>query len=350
MRILSATFGILFALVACSDRSVEAASYHTVTSRAAFDALVPKLVSGDTVDLGATPMGRLFLKDGMGDLSGVTIKGGRFDTMELRGLSNVTFEGGRVIMPVNDEMRRQTPAVFLSKVGNLTIRNYEITTDRTEGKRPGYGIRLDSRSGGSGVVLEDVLIHDIASGVVAFEPHNLTLRRVTARNLSADAFFISKGDGVLLDQLRCDPFSGTDQSVVHADCVQIDKVAGPTANLTIRDLRVVQDNNDFAQWIFAPAALQGGRHRNWKITGLRGSGNTWRALSVDGVDGLVIEDNIMLQPEKPVQAAKGGAYRPMMFVNNSTDIVLRNNAACRHFRLNNINVDEKGQKTLPCRR
>lgn len=348
-------FAMGLVLASCSQQAPNAgAATYKVGSANEFRAIMPKLAPGDVVDMGNAFIGPLFFRQGkdprrsVDRLSGVTLKGGRFTTLRFDDAVNLTLDGGRVEMPVTDETRRMLPAILFYRPTGVTIRNYEVSTDRSAGIRPGYGIRFDNRGGGGNVTVEDTLIHDIASGIVAAMPRDLVIRRVTTRAVSADAFFISAGDGVLFDQVFCDRFEGTDQSKIHSDCIQIDKIAGPTANLTIKDLKVRQDT-DFAQWIFGPEAKTGGRHRNWKITGTRGVGNTWRALSAHGVDGLVIEDNVMLTPSPPAKAARGGSYATMMDVANSTDVVLKNNTACRHFRTNNKRISETGTKTARCK-
>lgn len=344
-------------LTSCSQGVLpaEAASVYQIQSRDAFFQLLPKLAEGDTIDLGDTQMGSLFLRlnktnsqQSIEKLAGVTVKGGRFQDIRLDDARDVVFDGGRVVMPVTATTARHNAAMLFYRPTNVTIRNYDIQSTKSEGFRLGYGIRLDMRGGGRNVLVEDTLIHELSSGVVAAAPQKLTLRNVTVKHIGGDGFFISAGNDILLDSLSCDTFAGTDQKIVHSDCIQIDKIAGPTSNLVIRDLKVNQ-HGEFAQWIFGPAATTGGRHSNWTITGTRGVGNTWRALTAHGVDGLHVEDNIMLTPSPPSRSVRGAFYATMMDIAESSDVVLLNNTACKHLRSKNHNIRESRTKTASCR-
>ena len=263
-----------------------------------------------------------------------------FNTIRIDDAAGVTLDGGRVMMTVTAETKQFTPAMVFYRPSRLTIRNYDISTVRTSGFRLGHAIRIDQRGGGSGVSVEDTRIHDISTGVMAQTVRDLVMRRVSTDNISADSFFISHGTRVLLDSLNCGRYDGV--GGMHPDCIQVDQLAGPTTDLVIRDLSVTQGASDFTQWVFAGMPRKF-RHARWSITGTRGYGLTYRAISVAGVDGLTISDNVLRTPPNP-------KYYTMLMVTDSSDVVMANNTACMHERKNNVNLKEKGQKKIACRR
>ncbi len=331
----------LFAVLAAGGPS--AAAIYRASGPSDLKALLPRLSPGDTVDLGSASMGDMFFRKGsIEKLNGVTLRGGVFNTIRMDDASGVTLEQGRVVMAISDVTRQFTPAVLFYRPGRVKIRNYDISSNRTSGFRLGYGIRVDQRSGGSDVTVENVKIHDLSSGVMAQGVKDFTLRRVATNMMSADSFFISNGSRVVLDSLNCGRYDGVNEKVIHPDCIQIDEVAGPTTDLLIKDLSVTQGDGDFTQWIFAGMPRGGFRHARWVITGTRGFGLTYRAISVAGVDGLTISNNNLRTPSNP-------KYFTMLTVDNSSDVEMRDNVACSHSRKNNTNLRETGKVTISCR-
>lgn len=319
------------------------ATTYRVSDWSEFQPLLGRLRPGDVVDMGSAYMGDLFLRKGTVErLNGVTLRGGRFRTVRMDDATGVTLDSGTVVMPVNEQTKQWTPAMLFYKPSGLTIRNYDISSDRHSGFRLGYGIRIDQRGGGSGVTVEDTRIHDILSGIHAQGAKDLTLRRVSTDMMSGDSFFISNGSRVTLDSLTCGRYDGTNQTLLHSDCIQVDEVAGPTNDLLIRNLRVNQGSSDFTQWIFAGMPRKNFRHARWTITGTRGMGLTYRAISVAGIDGLTLTDNVLQTP-------RNRKYFTMLTVDYSSDVEMSDNAACSHERKGNTNLRERGRKTLSCR-
>lgn len=331
---------IPFALL-LADAPLRAATYQ-VSDPASLKSLMPRLKPGDTVDLGAAAMGDLFLRKGSVEkLSGVTLRGGIFRTIRMDDAAGVTLEQGRVVMPVTELTRQYTPAMLFYRPNKLRIRNYDISSDRLAGNRLGYAIRLDQRGGGSDVIIEKVKIHDLSSGIVTQSVEDITIRDVSTDAMSGDSYYISNGSNVTLDSLRCGKYDGIDVASIHPDCVQIDQLSGPTTDLLIRNLVIEQGAGDFTQWIFT-GMPKNFRHKRWVITGTRGNGLTYRAISVAGVDGLTITDNILRTPPNR-------KYFTMLTVDNSSDVVMRDNVACSHGRKNNTNLRETGKVTVSCR-
>lgn len=332
----------LLTLVSVSSRS-GAATYQAM-GQAKLNQLLPRLAPGDVVDLGTSRMGDLFFRKGSVErLKGVTLRGGVFNTIRMDDAVGVTLDRGKVVMPVTDATRQHTPAMLFYRPTKLTISNYDISSDRLSGFRLGQAIRIDQRGGGSGVAIEDVNIHDISTGVMASGTKDLVLRHVATDMMSADSFFISNGSRVTLDSLSCGRYDGVNEKTIHPDCIQVDEVAGPTTDLTIKNLSITQGASEFTQWIFAGMPRNGFRHARWRITGTRGTGLTYRAISVAGVDGLQISDNILRVPPNK-------KYFTMLTVDNSSDVIMQDNTACFHNRKNNTNMKETGKITLPCRR
>lgn len=334
IRILTLAVAAAVAMMLASPHAM--AATWTASSADELKALLPQVAAGDTIDLGSAEMGAFYAKR----LTGVTLKGGVFASLRLDDPSDVVLDGGKVILPVNDTTARSTPAVLMYRATRVAMRNYDISTDRLAGFRAGYGIRIDNRGGGSGNSVEDTLIHDISSGIITQRPIDFVVRRVRLRDISADGFFVSSGQAVLFEDVYCDRFDGVATGTVHPDCLQVDEVAGPTNDLTIRNL-VMTNGQDFAQGIFA--GYRGNfRHANWTITGTRVLGITYRALSIAGVDGLTISDSVLTTPIQP-------KYLSMLTVDSSTAVRLSNNLACSHGRSRNTDLVEVGQVTAICR-
>lgn len=299
----------------------------------AFKAL--KLAPGDTVNMGA--MGGFYAKG----LTGVTLKGGTYTSVRLDDFTDVTLDGMRVVMPVTDATARYTPAVLLNRPNRVTIRNFDISASKRDGARMGYGLRIDSRGGrgSTGNVIENGLIHDMSTGIATNTQNNFTVRNVRVENISSDGMLIGSGKDFLIQDFTCGSFAELNPGM-HPDCIQVDQYSGALINLTVRRMSMWNGMNA-SQGFFA-GQPKGVRHQNWLIEGTRVYGITYRALSVMGVDGLAIRDSILLTPPQ-------AKHFSMLTVDDSSNVVMRNNAACSHARNKVRNLDETGQITLGCK-
>ena len=342
---MSHASGVLLLVMLTSLTGSASATAATYRAASADDlrAVLPRLRPGDVVEMGSAYMGDMFLRKGnIGMLRGVILKGGVFRTVRLDDALDVTLEGGRVVMPVTANTKPFDSAMLFYGPTNLVIRNYEVLTDQNSGFRKGYGISIDQRGGGAGVVIENTHIHDILSGFRGNTLNDVTLRRVTTDMISGDSFYIGHSSKINFDNLSCGQYDGVNYNAVHPDCIQIDEVSGPTTDLRISNLIINQTGGDPTQWIFAGTPRNNFRHARWTITGTRGYGMTYRAISVSGVDGLTISDNVLRTPPN-------SKYFTMLAISHSTDVIMSDNVACYHERKEIKNLQEKRRKTISCR-
>lgn len=306
---------------------------------------------GDTIELAGGDYGDLFLKDGKPDFdvtfdTEVTIRSANadqpasFSGMDLRGVSNLTFDG----LVFDYQFSQDDPSwIRPFQVGHgssdITIRNSVFNGDLASGISEiddgyGYGIGLSVRSA-SNISIENNEFFNWLRGAVYSQTENLSVVGNEVYAIRMDGFNFAEVQSVLIEGNYIHDFRGSPDSSDHRDMIQFwtNGTTSPSSDVIIRDNILDIGDGTFTQSIFMRnEEVDHGRagvemfYQNMLIennTIYNGHGN---GISVGETDGLTIRNNAVLKASGDANDLSGSVSIPRIHMSSaSTSVVIEGN-------------------------
>lgn len=311
--------GILLAVVLMFWPSKSPAATLPVTG-ATWSKQLALAVDGDTLDFTGDPVAA-----SLSGKTGLTIVGGRFTSLTIRGGSRLTFIDTAIVA---------TPALrhtqLLAIVNNATDLRFErlkiSTTPRIDGALLGYGVSI---TGGERIGFYGLEVSGATKGMVASGTKGLTVHRAYVHNLRSDGFQTLGLDGAEFVDIEVGQL--TPEVGDHPDGFQGNK---PSRNLTIRNFRFFGSGVGDGQGIFLSDAVWPARYTNIVIENVNIANKYARCLSVDQADNLRLR-NIVCTSRRPILA------RPGIHLRDITGLDAADTVACVQARIAVVGVEAR---------
>lgn len=311
-------------LMSCSqDVDADEVQAEPVTLKARIAAAAP----GDTIRLAPGDYGAVSIRN----RTGLTIQGGTFTAIGVRGGSGIRFVDTRV---ETTPALRHTPMVNLLDTADVSFTRLTVNAlVADDGARRGYGVNV-LRS--TGIKFAGVSVTGAAKGMVILSSKDVTVRDAVFERLQSDGIQVGKLETATFENIsvgELKPVKGD-----HPDGFQ---AIDATSDLTIRGFRFRSSGDGDGQGIFISDAKAPTRHRNVVIEDVEIANRFGRCVSIDKADGVRLR-NIACTSRAPY------IDRPGIYLHDVTELDSADISACKQFR-DRVKGKEQRTKTVKCR-
>jgi len=281
---------------------------------------------GTTIQLAPGNYGALSLRN----RSGLTIRGGTFTSITVRGGEKLAFFDTRVEA---EPAKRHSPMVLVMDAANIGFERLAIVSILSlEGDRRGYGVNI-LRS--TDVTISGLTVDGAAKGMVIMTSKGIRVRDAVLERLQSDGIQVGTLDGALFENISVGELKPKPGD--HPDGFQaVDAVA----NLTIRGFKFRSVGEGDGQGIFVSDAKAAARHTNLVIEDVVIANRFGRCVSIDKADGVRLR-NIACTSRPPY------IDRPGLYLKEVTGLDALDTSACIQKR-DAVQGIDKQRKTVKC--